>query len=524
MRVVPRVSPFLLLALMALSVLASPPARAGDAQTVFHTTGLGDVSFPPANLSHEDNATNLGQWLAGALGTDPGAPGFLDSSSVGFIDGYNRSFEFFVNTHAFSSASGSVIRTHYATPSLEFISFEAAFTAPRPMSKNTLLEEAQSVAASLGLPLANATYSEYSSPYPQVGTNGSLDTLRFGFFKETRGVSEVNFANQLRLVEDVALHALVEIRSFRWLTNLTSPSWPPARIVDSASRIVNETFGETGTLTTSLVGIAPNFRNLTVSILVRVGYTRSDDTTAAYDLFLDSETLQFQYLVSRLVLGPSNGSRGIPLPVGLSLGALAVAGGFLVLVGIIWWTQIDAGWALAVLYALVPLYLRIKKESVLDHFLRGRIVEFLSHNQGSSFSSIRARFDVANGTLTYHLWVLTKTGFIRASPLGGSTRYYTSDSRTDVPILLSGFQQSLLQLLGRRAGAEQRELVDELHVSKQRINYNVRFLARMGLVDIRAENHRKLVVLTGAGIKLLPSENPPNAGDSARDPGVQFGN
>ncbi|NIP33510.1 MAG: hypothetical protein GWN18_01105, partial [Thermoplasmata archaeon] len=57
---------------------------------------------------------------------------------------------------------------------------------------------------------------------------------------------------------------------------------------------------------------------------------------------------------------------------------------------------------------LVPLYTKIKREKVMDHFVRGRIYEFVCQNPGVNYSAIKEQFKLTNGTVTYHLSMLER--------------------------------------------------------------------------------------------------------------------
>jgi DNA-binding MarR family transcriptional regulator len=217
-------------------------------------------------------------------------------------------------------------------------------------------------------------------------------------------------------------------------------------------------------------------------------------------------------LVSRRVAVVSGGAAGfVLLP---STGAGLVALSILIIVGLAWFTGIDGHWAAALISLLVPLYARIKRESVLDHFLRGRIVEFLAHNSTTSFSAIRERFGVANGVLSYHLWVLERTGFVGTVSRGGSRLYHVIGSRPKEGVILSEFQHALMTRIRARAMMSIQELARELETSKQRVHYNVKFLAKQGLLQVGNKPRPVSVRLTQAGSGFIETDAESDAGQS----------
>jgi DNA-binding transcriptional ArsR family regulator len=83
----------------------------------------------------------------------------------------------------------------------------------------------------------------------------------------------------------------------------------------------------------------------------------------------------------------------------------------------------SAGFSLFNIFAF-PLYSRIKKEEVLDHFVRGQIYGFIVSNPGEHYNSIRERLKVTNGTLSYHLRTLEVQGFIKSRKESIYRRFY----------------------------------------------------------------------------------------------------
>jgi hypothetical protein len=65
-------------------------------------------------------------------------------------------------------------------------------------------------------------------------------------------------------------------------------------------------------------------------------------------------------------------------------------------------------------FLVIPLYTKIRREEVLDHFTRGRIYGMIESSPGVHYTLIKKKVGVGNGTLTYHLSTLEREGFIRA--------------------------------------------------------------------------------------------------------------
>lgn len=133
-----------------------------------------------------------------------------------------------------------------------------------------------------------------------------------------------------------------------------------------------------------------------------------------------------------------------------------------------------------------PLYVRLKREQVLDHFVRGQIYGLVRTTPGAHYTLIRDALQVTNGTLSHHLKTLEVQGFITSSRDGVYKRFYPVDFEIGSEgkgIRLSNLQARLLNRL-EQSGDEvlQTDLADALKVTQQSISYNLRLMEKQGLL------------------------------------------
>lgn len=142
---------------------------------------------------------------------------------------------------------------------------------------------------------------------------------------------------------------------------------------------------------------------------------------------------------------------------------------------------------------LFPLYTRLRKEEVLDHFVRGQIYGYIMSHPGEHYNSLKDVLKVTNGTLAHHLRTLEMQGFIKADRDGVFKRFYPSE--VQIPrnkgIRLSDLQIHMLTLIRSDGGPSQQEIADQLGVSQQTVSYNLRHLNREGLVRMEKEGRMK---------------------------------
>jgi predicted transcriptional regulator len=150
---------------------------------------------------------------------------------------------------------------------------------------------------------------------------------------------------------------------------------------------------------------------------------------------------------------------------------------------------------------LVPLYTKIKREKVMDHFVRGRIYEFVCQNPGVNYSAIKEQFKLTNGTVTYHLSMLERQEFIRAKQDGIYKRYFPNNggpSPSDVEPM--SLQLSIARAIRKRPGMTQKEISKHLRSSKQLVSYHIRRMKKDGQLETRRD---------GRSVRVYPNHLTP---------------
>lgn len=169
--------------------------------------------------------------------------------------------------------------------------------------------------------------------------------------------------------------------------------------------------------------------------------------------------------------------------VSIGLGVLIVAAVF----------STEAGWYAMFRTLVFPLYTRLKKEEILDHFVRGQIYGFVMSHPGEHYNAIREHLKVTNGTLSHHLRTLEMQGFVKSHRDGVLKRFYPVDMRIprDKGIKLSDLQMGVVEVIRSSDGATQADICKELGVSQQCVSYNLRNLSREGVLRFERDGRLK---------------------------------
>ncbi len=140
-----------------------------------------------------------------------------------------------------------------------------------------------------------------------------------------------------------------------------------------------------------------------------------------------------------------------------------------------------------------PLYSRVKKEEVLDHFVRGQIYGHIMAHPGSHYNAIKQELKVTNGTLSHHLKTLEMQGFVKSQRDGTYKRFYPIGAKhsQNKGIRLSDLQLSIIDDLRQTPGMTQSEIATSIGMSQQSISYNLNILVRKDILRYERNGVKK---------------------------------
>jgi predicted transcriptional regulator len=169
-------------------------------------------------------------------------------------------------------------------------------------------------------------------------------------------------------------------------------------------------------------------------------------------------------------------------------------------------------------FVLVPLFVRIKKDQVLDHFTRGQIFGFIKANPGAHYISVQEHLELQNGVLAYHLKVLEREEYITSERDGIYKRFYPRHMK--IPRKerqLTRVQRDIVSALGTHPGTSQNGLARLVGESKQVVGYHIRVLQNAGLVRVERDAQQTRCYLEGAPLEVEPEPEAPEAPDELPD-------
>jgi len=140
----------------------------------------------------------------------------------------------------------------------------------------------------------------------------------------------------------------------------------------------------------------------------------------------------------------------------------------------------------AFLLFFLPLYTKIKRERVLDHFVRGQIFGYIQANPGEHYNAIKDALGLTNGSLAHHLRTLEREQFIKSKRYGLYRRFYPMSFRMPAEDAYqpNDVQVTILRVIGERPGITQKEIAERLGLSPPTVNYHVSVLADRNMIRV----------------------------------------
>ncbi|UCG68001.1 MAG: PKD domain-containing protein [Thermoplasmata archaeon] len=319
--------------------------------------------------------------------------------------------------------------------------------------------------------------------------------LEDGMFTVTLIVRDDNLALGLDMIIIEVRHLPIQITVVEDLNKL---SCRPGQEVEISGSVEIEFSPE-------LPGIEVPLLNVKIEIPeTQSNWSTQSDVNGNYEVLITAPNSTGTYTVeASITFGPIHRSTSMELLVseGESSSFFTVESGFLIIVlasitclGVIYGGS-ELGRYKILLLIFIPLYTRIKKEKVLDHFHRGRLFNYIEHNPGVTFTELKKKFSFKNGNLVYHLNFLEKTEFIHSTKEGRHRRFYIKgvfSKSEDLSIYINEIQKKIISVVKQYPGSTQSKIAAILRTSRQKISYNINALDYAGLIRSVREGSRKI--------------------------------
>lgn len=151
-------------------------------------------------------------------------------------------------------------------------------------------------------------------------------------------------------------------------------------------------------------------------------------------------------------------------------------------------TEYGKYWFLGLLF--LPLYTKIKKDDVLDHFVRGQVYGYIKANPGEHYNSIKKALSLKNGTLVYHLKTLEREEFIKSVADGRFKRFYPKEMKVPEPseelvLRMNHIQHEILKIIKECPGISQKEIAARIGLSTPTVHYHINIMMSARVISVK---------------------------------------
>ncbi len=156
-------------------------------------------------------------------------------------------------------------------------------------------------------------------------------------------------------------------------------------------------------------------------------------------------------------------------------------------------------WALLMVF--IPLYSKIKREQVLDHFVRGQIYGYVLANPGEHYNAIKVALNLTNGSLAHHLKTLEREQFVKSKRFGLYRRFYPMHMRIpeDGFFAPNEIQKTIVDLIRAQPGITQKDIAQRLGLTPPTVNYHVGILAEHKQIRVERAGRKTHCYVIDAG-------------------------
>jgi predicted transcriptional regulator len=147
---------------------------------------------------------------------------------------------------------------------------------------------------------------------------------------------------------------------------------------------------------------------------------------------------------------------------------------------------------LALFMLIVPLYTKIRRERVLDHFIRGQIYGYVLANPGEHYNAIKLALGLTNGSLAHHLKTLEREEFLKSRKFGLYRRFYPKHMRIpeDGDFHMNNIRKNIVDVIDKNPGISQKEIATAINITAPTVNYHIGILASAKMIRVVREGRR----------------------------------
>lgn len=147
---------------------------------------------------------------------------------------------------------------------------------------------------------------------------------------------------------------------------------------------------------------------------------------------------------------------------------------------------------LALFMLIVPLYTKIRRERVLDHFIRGQIYGYVLANPGEHYNAIKLALGLTNGSLAHHLKTLEREEFLKSRKFGLYRRFYPKHMRIpeDGDFHMNNIRKNIVDVIDENPGISQKEIATAINITAPTVNYHIGILASAKMIRVVREGRR----------------------------------
>jgi len=145
------------------------------------------------------------------------------------------------------------------------------------------------------------------------------------------------------------------------------------------------------------------------------------------------------------------------------------------------------------------IFYRSKRAVDINNARRRLIYETIRAKPGIHFRAIMDELDLKPGVTSYHINKLEKKELIKSYQDGMYRKFFIYEEKVELKISLSDLQSLIVDVIKEEPGISQIDISKTIGKSKVVVNYHVRFLRDLGLLELERDGRTTHCFLTSLG-------------------------
>jgi DNA-binding MarR family transcriptional regulator len=234
---------------------------------------------------------------------------------------------------------------------------------------------------------------------------------------------------------------------------------------------------------------------------ISYNFTIPSDWIGEYNVWISNEMVYDTHEITVIdQAAPFNNTDNGPQKIPLAYPIIGVGVVVVFLMGGVFGTT-EAGRFQAMMF-FTPLFTRLREDDILNQETRWKILGAVYAQPGITYSELKRKLNLNNGTLIHHTDILIKDNRIITRLDGSRRRYFSISMEKRTASIFPGptinkSQIEILAYIEEYPGYTQKHISRGMGISQSKLSYNLQKLEEMGYIEVLRDKKKRYFLRGG---------------------------